>query len=218
MSDPLLKRDDRAPVVVDDDVDVYGAEAAAAQLAARLDELQRSAGGVTADGQPTLRPPFAPARDRVDGPASARTTLVVFGAYGTPSAQSLGQLLAEVRERHFTTVAVAWRHYPDPIAHPRAAIFALAAEAAAARGKFWAFTRAMLELRHDDPADLHKALLRAGLDPRRTLEAMRAGTGADRIAEDVASAMASGVAFAPTLFINGERYRGDLDPDALSRW
>ena len=206
----------RAPAVVDDDVDVFGAEAAAARLTERLEEVGRSASGGAGGGSQVLRPPFGATRDRVDGPASAGATLLVFGAYGAPSARSLGAVLATVRERHLTNVAVAWRHYPDPIAHPRAAVLALAAEAAAARGKFWVFTRAMLELRHDDPTDLHTALLRAGLDPRGTLDAMRAGIGAQRIAGDVASALESGVESAPTLFINGERYRGELDPDAVS--
>jgi protein-disulfide isomerase len=41
---------------------------------------------------------------------------------------------------------------------------------------------------------------------------MHAGTGADRIADDVSSALASGVTFAPVLFVNGERYGGELDP------
>jgi hypothetical protein len=45
---------------------------------------------------------------------------------------------------------------------------------------------------------------------------MRAGTGADRIVDDVASAMGSGVAFSPALFLNGERYPGELDAAAVS--
>jgi protein-disulfide isomerase len=94
-------------------------------------------------------------------------------------------------------------------------MLALAAEAAAAHGRFWVLTRELLRLRHDDPIDLHAALVRAGLDPERAGDAMRAGTGADRIAGDVASALASGVAFSPALFINGERYRGELDPAAV---
>jgi protein-disulfide isomerase len=39
---------------------------------------------------------------------------------------------------------------------------------------------------------------------------MRGGTGEDRVAGDVASALASGVTYAPALFIAGERYRGEL--------
>jgi protein-disulfide isomerase len=45
---------------------------------------------------------------------------------------------------------------------------------------------------------------------------MRAGTGADRISADVASASASGVTFWPALFVNGERFEGELDPAAVS--
>ncbi len=121
-----------------------------------------------------------------------------------------------MRERHETTVAIAWRHHPDPVAHPRAAVLALAAEAAAARGRFWGLTRELLHMRHHDPADPHAAMTRVGLDPERALEAMRAGTGADRIVEDVGSALASGVTFAPAVFINGDRYEGELDPAAVS--
>jgi 2-hydroxychromene-2-carboxylate isomerase len=89
-------------------------------------------------------------------------------------------------------------------------MLALAAEAAASRGHFWALTMELLRLRHTDPPDLHAALVRAGLDPDRTLVAMRAGTGADRIAADVASALSSGVVYTPALFVDGERYDGAL--------
>jgi protein-disulfide isomerase len=69
---------------------------------------------------------------------------------------------------------------------------------------------------HDDPADVHRALVRASLDPERVLGEVQAGTGTERIADDVASARASGVTSAPALFIDGERYTGELDPAAVS--
>jgi protein-disulfide isomerase len=204
------------PEVVDDDVDVFGAEAAAAELTERLEHVQPNAVRIAEDGRPLLSPAFDPDRDRVDGPTPARATLVVFAAYGTPFSRPLVSVLSHVRERYPSTVGVAWRHYPDPVAHPQAVVLALAAEAAAARGRFWALTRELLHMRHHDPADLHAAMLRVGLDPERALEAMRAGTGADRISADVASALASGVTFSPALFVNGERYEGELDPAAVS--
>jgi hypothetical protein len=204
------------PAVVDDEVDVFGAEAAAAELTERLEHVEPSAVHVGADGRPLLSPAFDPGRDRIDGPTPARATLVVFGAHGTPWSRPLASVLSHVRERHSSTVGVAWRHYPDPIAHPRAVMLALAAEAAVARGRFWALTRELLHMRHHDPADVHAAMLRVGLDPERAIDAMRAGTGADRIIDDVASARASGVTFSPTLFVNGERYDGELDPVAVS--
>jgi hypothetical protein len=204
------------PAVVDEDVDLFGAEEVAARLAERIELVPAGAVRLADDGRALLAPPFAATRDRVDGPPSPGASLVVFGAHGTPASRPLGSLLAHVRERYPTTVAVAWRHYPDPVAHPRATVLALAAEAAAAVGKFWPFTRELLQMRHDDPADVHAAMLRASADPARAAEAMRAGTGADRIVDDVASALASGVTYTPALFVNGERYRGDLDPAAVS--
>jgi 2-hydroxychromene-2-carboxylate isomerase len=204
------------PDIVDEAIDAYGAEAAAADLADRLEQLRSGPVRVADDGLGQLSPPFLPGRDRVDGPSWAHSTLVVFAAHGTPWSRRLGRVLAAVRVRHPATVAIAWRHFPDPTAHPRATILALATEAAAAQGRFWALTRALLSARHHDPSDLSAAMVRAGLDPAGTLGVMRAGTGADRIVADTASALASGVAFTPALFINGERYRGELDQQAVS--
>jgi hypothetical protein len=204
------------PDVVDDDVDVFGAEAAAARLVEQLGDVQPVAAQRAEDGRLLLSPPFDALRDRVDGPASARLTLVVFGAYGTPSSRPLGEVLTHVREQHTSTVRLAWRHFPDPAAHARAAVLALAAEAGAAADRFWAVTHQLLKLRHDDPRDLHTALLRAGVDPARALETMRAGTGTDRIVDDVASALASGVTYSPAIFVNGERYRGELTARAVT--
>src|SRR3954468_1517934 len=202
--------------IVDIPIDAYGAEAAAAALTERLAHVRSSAVRVAHDGLDLLAPPFPPGRDRVDGPPWARSTLVVFGAHGTPSSRPLGRVLAAVRTRDPATVAIAWRHFPDPAAHPHAAVLALAAEAAAAQGRFWALTRELLSARHHAPADLSAAMVRAGLDPGRTLAAMRAGTGADRIVTDTASALASGVMFSPALFIDGERGGGGREPEAVS--
>jgi protein-disulfide isomerase len=112
-------------------------------------------------------------------------------------------------------VRISWRHFPDPAAHPRAVMMALATEAAGTHGRFWALTRELLARRHDDPSDLHLSLVRAGLDAPRTILEMRAATGADRVVADVTSALASGVTYAPALFINGEHYGGELDPGAV---
>jgi hypothetical protein len=206
----------RAPDVVDEDADLFGAEDAAARLAERLEAVEPDAVRRTADGRALLSPGFDSGRDRIDGPAFAPAALVVFAAHATPWSRPLGALLARVREDQPATAVVAWRHYPDPVAHPRAGMLALAAEAAAARGRFWALTRELLDLRNHDPADLRIAMLRAGLDPGPTVEAMRAGIGIERIAGDVASALASGVTSSPALFVGGERWDGELDAAAVT--
>jgi len=217
VSDPSLERamETLAEDPVDFDADVFGAERAAARLAQRIHKVDGVV-RVAANGGRLLSPPFTPDHDRVDGFPGAPVTLVVFGAYATPGSSLLGRVLDRVRQDHAGRTGVAWRHYPDVAAHPRAPVFALAAEAAAARGRFWALTRALLSLRHHDPEDLHAAIVQAGLDPQATLATMRTGLGTDRIVEDVASARASAVYAAPALFINGRCYEGRLDPAAVS--
>jgi len=210
-SEPRASHHREPPEVVDEPVDVFGAEEATTALVERLAAVSPS----SPPGHRLVSPPYSPERDRVDGPARAPATLVVFGAFGTPSSRPLGQLLASLRERHFSTLGIAWRHYPDPSAHPHAATLALAAEAAATLYRFWPLTHELLRLHHDDPRDLHGAFLRAGVDPRRALDAMRAGTGIDRIVDDVESARVSGVPFSPTLFVNGDHYRGELELAAV---
>jgi Na+:H+ antiporter, NhaA family len=220
-SDPPRNRPERergpaTPDVVDEDFDLFGAEDAASALIERLKDVQPAAVLRSDDGEPLLSPAFDPARDRIEGRVGAPRSLVVFGAFGTPTSHALGRLLDDVRERFDTTLDVAWRHYPDPDAHPRAAVLALACEASAAIHTFWSLANQLLRLRHNDPIDLHTAMQRARLDPKRALAAMRAGTGADRIVEDVASALASAVTYTPTLFVDGRRYRGELDGAALA--
>jgi hypothetical protein len=202
----------RLPRVVDEDTDIFGTEDAAARLAERLGRVEAAPARPGPDGRPLLSPPPTESHDRVDGPLAGRVTVVVFGAHATPASRSLGASLDEIRRRHAGTVGIVWRHYPDPEAHPRAAIFALAVEAAAARGRFWSLTRELLHLRHYDPDDLHRAIVRAGLRPGETLEAMRAGTGTERIASDVESALSSGVTYAPAVFVGGARVVGEVEP------
>ena len=210
--EPYAPQDRPAPpTVVDEDADVYGAEDAAARLTERLRTLDPAPVHAEPGERPRLSPPLTVDRDRIEGPA-AGVTVVVFGAHGTPASRSLGAVLDAIRERHIATVGIGWRHYPDPDAHPRAAILALAIEAAAVSARFWTLTRELLKMRHHDPADLHAALVRSWLDPGETLDAMRAGVGADRIAADVSSARASAVVVAPTLFIDGERFAGEVEP------
>jgi hypothetical protein len=198
-----------------DITDVFGAERAAKRLAERLAHIDPDAVREAAAGDSQLFPALSHARDRFDGPPWARAAIVVFGGFGASASRLLGPVLAAIKEQHPNTVCVSWRHLPDPGDLERSALFALAAEAAAVRGHFWPLTRELLQLRHFDPVDLHQALLRGGLDPELTVDVMCAGTGADRIADDVASALASGVGYPPALFVNGERYRGDLEPAAV---
>jgi hypothetical protein len=195
--------------------DVLGAAVAVAALEDRIRASRAALTSPPAHRSAVLTPPLSDRRDHVDGPESASLEIVVFGAYGTAASRALGRLLARLRGARPAALRIAWRHLPDPDAHPHATALALAAEAAAAEGRFWSMNRELLALRHYDLVGVQHAARRAGVDFDRLLSLMRAGVGAERVADDVASGLASSVAGAPTLFINGEPFDGGLDADAV---
>lgn len=167
--------------------DVLGAAVAVAALEDRIRALRASPAPEPSAVAP---PPLSARRDHVDGPESARLEVVVFGAYGAPDSRALGSLLEELRAPRAATLRLAWRHLPDPDAQPWATPFALAAEAAATEGRFWSMNRELLALRHFDLVAVQHAARRADVDFDRLLSLMRVGVGADRVAHDVASALA----------------------------
>jgi predicted DsbA family dithiol-disulfide isomerase len=74
-------------------------------------------------------------------------------------------------------------------------------------------------LRHQDSLtedDLTRYATELGLDTDRFWDELRRRRYADRVAEDVASADASGVAGTPTFFLNGKRHQGAYDIDTLT--
>jgi hypothetical protein len=192
---------------IDDATDTWGADEALSSLARRIRAVRSRP---APNGLAVLTPTMSYSRDHVEGPQWA-PSLVVFGSYGTPASRPLGHLLQQLREVQPASFRVAWRHLPEAEEHPRAVGLALAAEAAAAHSRFWSMNRELLALRHDALEDLHAAARRADVDFYRLLDRMRTGVGADRIVSDVESAQASAVRFAPALFVNGERFSGDLD-------
>src|SRR4029450_13189876 len=90
---------------------------------------------------------------------------------------------------------------PSAALHPSAQRAAEAAEAAAAQGRFWDMHDRLLT--HQDelsPRDLRAHAEALGLDVDRFVEDLRTREHAERVADDVHSADASGVTGTPTFF------------------
>ena len=67
------------------------------------------------------------------------------------------------------------------------------------------------------PRDLRRHAQALGLDVDRFVEDLRTREHAERVADDVRSADASGVTGTPTFFINGQRHQGAYDVPTLSQ-
>jgi Na+/H+ antiporter NhaA len=158
-----------------------------------------------------------PERDHVRGSEDAPVTLVEYGDYECPYCGQAEVVIRELLDSFGTELRYIWRHLPLNDVHPNAQMAAEAAEAAAAQGAFWAFHDELLSHQNElMPPDLGRHAEEVGLDVDRFWDELRGREHAARVADDVASADASGVAGTPTFFINGRRHQGAYDVEALT--
>ena len=158
-----------------------------------------------------------PARDHIRGPDDALVTLVEYGDFECPYCGQAESVVRELLSSFGDDLRYVWRHLPLNDVHSKAQLAAEATEAAGAQGKFWEMYDALLA--HQDaltPSDLGRYAEELGVDVDRFWEALRHHEYAARVADDVASADASGVSGTPTFFVNGRRHQGAYDVDTLS--
>jgi protein-disulfide isomerase len=158
-----------------------------------------------------------PERDHVRGSEDAPVTLVEYGDYECPYCGQAEVVIRELLDSFGDDLRYVWRHLPLSDVHEHAQMAAEATEAAAEQGDFWGMHDVLLEHQGDlHPPDLTRYARDLGLDVDRFWEALRSRRHAERVAEDVASADASGVAGTPSFFINGKRHQGAYDIPTLS--
>ena len=143
-------------------------------------------------------------------------TLVEYGDYQCPYCGQAEVVIRELLDSFGDDLRYVWRHLPLNDVHPNTRGGG-GEEAAAAQGAFWEMNDKLLQ--HQDALttpDLVGYAEELGLDVDRLLDELRRREYAGRVAEDVASADASGVAGTPSFFINGRRHRGAYDIDTLT--
>jgi protein-disulfide isomerase len=158
-----------------------------------------------------------PGRDHIRGPDDAPVTLLEYGDFECPYCGQAEGVIRELLASFGNDVRYVWRHLPLNDVHVRAQLAAEAVEAAASQGRFWEMYDAMLAHQDDLTAPaLSRLAGELNLDVDRFWDEVRRHDHAPRVAEDVASADASGVSGTPTFFVNGRRHYGAYDVDTLA--
>jgi protein-disulfide isomerase len=155
--------------------------------------------------------------DHVLGPANAPVTVVEYGDYECPHCGRAHGVLSDVLRRIGDRVRFAFRHFPLSQIHPHAMLAAQAAEAAAARDRFWDMHHVLYE--HQEALDTEDLLTYAealDLDVVGFAQELRDQVYAPRVRADFLSGVHSGVNGTPTFFINGERFDVPWDADSLT--
>jgi protein-disulfide isomerase len=142
---------------------------------------------------------------------------VEYGDFECPYCGRAEPVIRELVQTFGRDLRFVFRHLPLEDVHEHAALAAEAAEAAGAQGRFWEMHDLLLA--HQDALtvpDLRDYARQLGLDEDRFIEDLDSRRFALRVARDVQSADASGVAGTPTFFINGRRHYGAYDLDSLT--
>ncbi len=155
-------------------------------------------------------------RDHSQGSATAAITLVQYGDYECPYTRQSTTIVRAIQQQLGDTLRFVFRNFPLTEIHPHALHAALAAEAAAAQGKFWQMHDYIFHHQHTlEDSDLEQFAEAVGLDRQQYAHALAEQRSLARIEEDVESGERSGVQGTPTFFINGVLYRGSWEHDAL---
>jgi hypothetical protein len=146
-----------------------------------------------------LTPPFLRGHDHARGEGGP--VVVVFGDYEDEGSALAWHGIAELGFDWFTAV---WRHLPLGEHHPSANGAALAAEGAAAQDRFWDYHDVLLA-RQDSLSvpDLLTYAGEIGMDVATLMDDMQEGRHAERVLDDVRSAVDSGVSTTPSVFVEG---------------
>ncbi len=151
------------------------------------------------------------------GDLTAPVVLVEYGDFECPYCAQAAPVLHELVESCGGLVRHVFRHFPLFEVHPYALTAALAAEVAHAHDQFWPMHDQLFayQARLKD-IDLRMRAERLGLDPDLVVGAAAQPYGT-AVEADYEHGVAAGVRGTPTIFINGQAYRGRTELPALRR-
>lgn len=160
--------------------------------------------------------PVSESRDHILGPVTAPVTLVEYGDYECPYCAQAYLTTKEIQERLGDKLRFVFRNFPVTKIRPHAYETALAAEAAAAQGKFWEMYDYLFKHGQAVTNDsLRRSAASLGLNLTRFDSEFHDRIYSNHIDEDIQSGKNSGVKSTPTFFINGELYNDAWDLDSL---
>ncbi len=151
------------------------------------------------------------------GPANAKITLVEFSDFQCPyCAQAVGYL-NETLKAFPKDVRLVFKQYPLEM-HSNARISSAAALAANAQGKFWEMhDRMYANYKQLTRPNILKWAKESGMDMKRFEADLDSPQIKKLVDKDYADGEKAFVEATPTVFVNGKKYQGSLEPSAFKK-
>lgn len=195
------------------------AGAAAGQTVARIRQALASSPAVKAAANRNkilLDPVAIPVNGApAKGPAKARMTIVEFSDFQCPFCVRAVQQLEAVMKTYPNDVRMIYKQFPLE-SHSQAALAARASLAAHAQGKFWPLHDHMYA--NSRAINREKILTWAkdlGLDMPRFIATLDSPATKAQVDRDIADGERAAVNATPTIYLNGKKYQGSLEPQVL---
>jgi protein-disulfide isomerase len=144
--------------------------------------------------------------DHIQGDENAPVELVEYGDYECPYCGEAYFALKEMKRKMGKNLKFVFRNFPLKQRHRYAENAALAAEAAAAQGKFWEMHEKLFEnqtkLAEDDLINYANQI---GLDINQFEKDVKEKTYLSKVENDFEGGIRSGVNSTPSFYVNGEK-------------
>jgi protein-disulfide isomerase len=149
------------------------------------------------------------------GPASAKVTIVEFSDFQCPYCALSGPKAMAVAAQYPKDVRLVFKQFPLDF-HSNAYRAAEASLAAHAQGKFWQMHNKMFaNFRQLSPENILKWAQEEGLDMTAFKADLQSGKYRSVVDRETNEGTKAGVMGTPTFFINGKRYNGPFELEAL---
>ena len=150
------------------------------------------------------------------GPADAKVTIVEFSDFQCPYCAKAAVEASEVVQKFPKDVKLVFKQFPLED-HSQASLAAEASLAAQAQGKFWPLHDKMYaNFRQINRARILVWATEAGLDMNRFRAELDARKYAARVKAEEQEGEAAGVGGTPTFFINGKKFNGVFEVNAIA--
>ncbi|AXY76856.1 DsbA family protein [Paraflavitalea soli] len=160
--------------------------------------------------------PAVNSNDHIDGDINSPLELVEYGDYECPYCGRAYPIIKGIQEKLGPRLKFVFRNFPLSKVHPHAFTAAVAAEAAGQQGKFWEMHDIIFEHQRSlDDASIIRYAESIGLDMKRFEHDIQQKIHIDKVHNDFESGMRSGVNRTPSFFINGKKYEGEWEGEAL---
>lgn len=159
--------------------------------------------------------PAVSADDHTQGNPDALIELVEYGDYQCPYCRDFHYIIKALQTQFGDQLKFVFRNFPLEM-HPNALHAALSAELMAKHNQFWPMHDRLYENQDAlEDEDLIHYAGQLGVNEKQFMADFKNQALRDKIDRDLESGLRSGVNGTPSLYINGQQYRGDYSQEKL---